>query len=395
MVQPKAHVCPADGRRFKTAAALRQHRDAAHGRGSRALSLPARRSRRPNTRAASGTATTHGSDVVATFGVSPTDRTGKVLFAKRLSPESFPGTRFRVEALLWSRWKPARLVFRFACGGPTTGGGTLVIGWNPDPDYKLKSGSLLAVNAAMASQSNVIVRLDTIGSFAVPVQTTARWLLTDLGAEISAHGTIFAVLVSSPAGVRGKVEVTVSLDWTVEWNGAELSETAVTPADTSITPDDGYFPCFTTSDGSFDGTILTFKAHSGGGMIPWSHAAPGMVYKPAEGTKVPYVDSNGTTSDAKWFSLVLNYQTRGLVLHASEQDARDYQRTGRLDYCLKYKAAGSWATPNRPVLVEVPEVKLEPERTLASGSANLEERLGRLEEMFSKLASSGFEVLGS
>lgn len=226
-----------------------------------------------------------------------------------------------------------------------TTGGAYVIAWSPDPTPNVGVGDLAAV--AFACERSAMARFDQSVTFEVPPQTTFKWLQTEGSDDLVHHGSIMVVVLSPPVGVKGMVTVPVMLEWEVEWQGRKLLPLA--SEDTLIGPDPGYVSLFTTSDSGFDSTVLTFKVHSGGSMVPFHQSRPGVVYTTkGTSTKVPYVKADGTAGECEYVSRVVGYEVPGLVLHTSQTEAEEYQRTGDKQHCIVYKAAGGYVTPQRP-----------------------------------------------
>lgn len=150
-------------------------------------------------------------------------------------------------------------------------------------------------------------------------------------------------------GVAGSVGVALQLDWDVEFEGTDIVSSAVRKH--TITPDAGYSNLFTTSDGSWNASVLTFKMHAGGAMVPFSAADPSVVYTVAQGTKVPYFDSSAKRQECKWFARIQDQP--GLVLFSSREDALAYVRTGDVSKAITYYKEGDWVTPAVPKFEEV------------------------------------------
>lgn len=185
----------------------------------------------------------------------------------------------------------------------------------------------------------------------IPCEPSQKWYLTEPNERgDSTHGSLLVGVVSAVGGVTGTVGVALQLDWDVEFEGTDIESTSNRAH--IIYPDLGYENLFTTSDGSFDATVLTFKMHAGGSMVPFSSAEPHMVYT-TEGTssKVYYYDSAEKRQECKYFARAQS--APGLLLFASKELAAAYVRTGDLSQALKYYKASEYATPLRPGFKEV------------------------------------------
>lgn len=324
-----------------------------------------------------GTLRSSGVDLFGQFVVGPGNVPGQLLLEKPFNPALQVDSRLQKESELWQRWRPVRLVVRYIGAGPATAGGSMVLAWSPDSTHSLDA-RLSTLSFALSQERSQMIRLDQSASFEVPCQSAFKWYVTDEGEIEGSHGSVIASLISAPSGIRGSITVCLSVEWTIEWQGRKLAQSV--SEGRKIQPDSGYSSLFTTSDSSYDSSVLTFKAHAGGSMVPFSLARPGAVYTLGAGVHVPYVDEQGQSKEAAWFSLVVGYTIKGLVLHSSEGDASDYQRSGDIKYCLKYKAAGGYVTPARPSFLEKPlTVGGSLEIALPEAGSSFESRLSRIE----------------
>lgn len=160
-----------------------------------------------------------------------------------------------------------------------------------------------------------------------------------------------AGVVTDATGYTGAIGLCVQLHWTIELEGPD--NYTVTPSTLVIHPDAGWTNIFTTSDGSFDSKVLTFKMHNGGDMVPFSAAAPHLVYTNVSGTHVYYNDSAGKEHECRYFARVQGYTTPGFLLFNTKQDALDYIRTGDVKTALQYTSASRLATPAVPSFVSL------------------------------------------
>lgn len=189
----------------------------------------------------------------------------------------------------------------------------------------------------------------------IPCESSQKWYLAEPNdSEDSTHGTLVVAVVSPLAGVTGSVGVALTLDWTIEWEGTDITSTSQIAA--VIRPDIGYENIFTDSDGSYDATHLTFKMHAGGSMVPFTSAQPGLVYTVEGKTRVPYYDSAGGNHECKWFSRMKDGP--GLLCFSSKEDALSYVRTGDINKALPYTKAGEYTTPSTPTFKEVAVQKI-------------------------------------
>lgn len=179
----------------------------------------------------------------------------------------------------------------------------------------------------------------------IPCEASQKWYQSSHeDVNESTHGTILIGVVSQIAGVQGSVGVAVQLDWTVEFEGTNVPSTSAQKR--TITPDTGYSNLFTTSDGSYSSSVLTFKMHAGGTMVPFTAAEPHLVYKSAAGTKVKYFNEAGAELECNWFAKMQD--NVGLLLFASKEKALAYVKSGDLSEALVYYKQGNYTTPAVP-----------------------------------------------
>lgn len=307
----------------------------------------ARRRRRSN-RASRGMPriTMSGSDIIGVVNVGPSTLPGKLLFTRAISPRALDDTRLRQVSKLYSRWRPLRLQLTVVGSGSATTFGSVAVGWMPDSSVSLTGTDSSNIQRAMACRPSRMTRLNQTGSLTIPSDTNRKWYVVQGSSDDSDHGQIAVVCSATTGGYVGSTTFTLQLNWTVEFEGAELD---AVESDEFIYPDVGYSDLFTTSDGSWNSDVLTLKMHHGGSMVPFSSAHPGKVYRPAVGTTVKYyLEDKETLKTAEWFAVVQGYSTPGFVMFASRADAVTYIQTGDTAKCLKYYTQGPVATPSRP-----------------------------------------------
>lgn len=339
-------TCPLCGKKFANKTALRQHSTVSHVLMPKAISVPRRLKRRVN-KNNSDQRSSSGSDILTTFRVRTGLLPGELLLNSKLGPASFPDSRLSAEATLWSRWKPTSLRVEVIASGALTTFGSIVLGWVADPSYHVGSGAN-AVSRIGALKHKMTIRLNETRHMTLPVVMARNWYDREGAPEVTAHGSIIAAVMSEPGGFTGNLSVTVELHWGVSFDGPELPFSD-TPAENYLIPDSGWYNLFTTSDGSWNASYLTFKMHPGGDMAPFSSAQFNAVYttKDTE-TKVAYLDANGAAASCEYFSRIKGYGHPGLVLHTSSANAQNYQKTGDTRYCISYKGESDFATPAVP-----------------------------------------------
>lgn len=379
----KTHVCPEDGRKFATKAALAQHRSTSHA------SAPGpRTTKRTKSRGGAGSSLAirraAGVDMVGTFQVAANRTIGTKVQEVVLCPQNLAYSRFAQEASLYTRWRPKRFKIQITGAGAYTTFGAVLAAWTADPTVQLGTGSS-TLQQVGAMKPQAVVKLNETKTMTLPTETARKWYHTTGGLDESAHGSLHFVVAASTGGYSGSVTYSIHIDWEIELEGMTLPPLWQSSGGSRITPDAGWERVFTTSDGAFDAEVLTLKCHPGGEMTHFSAAKMGVVYKPASGTVVPYVDGAGKVQNVSYFSKVQNYAVPGLLCFATWDDADAYSRSGDLGKVLKYHAAGAWATPDIVTFVDAPAKATLRERELESRVVELESQLKgfRLQEAMS------------
>lgn len=294
-----------------------------------------------------------GKDLIQTLTISPKQSVGAVVLNKVLSPSSLDPSRLNSEARLWSRWKPVGLRVTVLGAGASTTFGSICIGWDPDGRWQptKSAGDYTRVAALTPS---LTMRLHETRSFVIPCETSRKWYYTLGALEDSSHGSLIGVVASTTGGYAGSLGVNVLLDWVVSFEGVDTPSAGGAVDNDTVLPDSGWVNLFTTSDGDWDAGRLTLKMHSGGAMCPFSAARADHYYEPASNTKVPYVKEDGKVGMVAAFAVIQGFSTPGFACFASVDDAKTYIKTGDVTKVLPYKAAGDYATPDRPVFIGKP-----------------------------------------
>lgn len=307
-----------------------------------------------------------------------------------ISPHHILDTRLYDESSLWVRWRPVSLQVSVSCSGASTTFGSIVVGWSSDPYFTLV-GDARDYPRVASLRPSMVLRLHESKTLTIPVETTRRWYSRVGSYEDAIHGILVAVVASPIGGFdKGSIGINVSLKWRCQFEGPNLGLAARTSH--TIQPDAGWSGLFTTSDGGFSATTLTFKESSGGSMVPFSSARAGYIYKPSKDTKVQYYDSANLLVDLKYLTLVKGYSTPGLVFHTSEDKAKSYIKTGDLTDCVSYVKAGPTGTPSRPTFVGTPvdsADELEGFQIVPplEGGGSLEEQVHRLTRLVGELSA--------
>lgn len=221
----KKLVCPADGRSFKTKAALAQHRRDAHKSGSKAPAARARKSstlRRNDAAVAEASsvrtqqadsARMTGTDLIHSYEIRIGDLpAGTVVASELITPGSF--RRLARVASAYQRIHYTRLRFRVVPQLPTTSGGGYVAGFVRDPADEVPDvSSLLSQTGAVATkwwQSCDVLTLPD-----------SRLYYTSEGSELREFSPgRFMVISNGTCTANGSV--VVYADWDVRLSGAGL-----------------------------------------------------------------------------------------------------------------------------------------------------------------------------
>lgn len=370
-------VCPICGKKVAGKKALAQHRESVH---TQPVAKPSQPSRVPtrafrSARNINGRVNTSGHEVLKTIGVSSNTRAGTLLYTLMLSPKHMPRTRIHAESTLWTRWKPVSLRVTLVGSGSATTYGSALIGWISDPTYRISNNADAAIAQLGAMQVRQIVRVNGTVSLTLPTNITRKWLMTSgtsTDEDEYCHGSLHVIASADIGGFTGRMSFQVELDWAISWDGQVVGFADADPTLHFIRPDAGWSNIFTTSDGSYDSTILTFKMHHGGDMVPFTEAQDGVVYTvDGTSTMVYYYGSDGKKRTCRFFVRIRGYATPGLALCSTMDDAVAYYKSGDTSKLLKYYAAGDPTTPAIPTFAPVPAT-LSVEPTLGNVSTPTE-----------------------
>jgi hypothetical protein len=211
------------------------------------------------------------------------------------------------------------------------------------------------------------------------------------------HGRVYLGVSATCSNMTGMVDLTVHLDWTVEFSAPDLPTTN----DHLVTVMDGWTPYFTDSvTGWHGGTRLTFKHKEGGGVVPFANVDPQKVYELAslEAT-CKYYTAAGLAVDCRFIAAIKDYDPPvaggyAMAPFHTLADAQNYLKTGSATYLTLYAKAGPWVHPQNPdwkpvwhqpnlLYTNIPEpcARVVPEQPLSG----VERRLFALERMVSAL----------
>lgn len=399
----KKLVCKADGRQFKTAAALAQHRRDAHAAGQKPqrVARAARRANGPmqaavNTAAlisvpqmvrgaASDIARMSGVDRIfhgdlAAAGISHGQKAVDILVV----PASF--VRLASVARAFQRIRYTKLRFRMEPQVPTSIAGGYVMGFVRDPVDEVDN-----LNQLTSQQGSVTTKWWQ--SSVVDATPPNRLYYTSEGAEIREFSPgKLVVMVDGPPTQAGSY--TVFCEWSVELSGAALENTKqmdpeFVVAKGGIWTQDGHVGLFTKQGDVFLGTPAT--------IIPG--CAAGDVFRLP--TPITMVQANGNTRICHW----LYVKTAGDLYPAfnspTDTDMEQYKATNlvvvggsRLDLenAAPRLLSGECEAPSSSDSLTMTAASAQP-------SSHLERLCGLLETMLSKKcdermsASSSYEKL--
>lgn len=358
--KPKNVKCPLDGRLFATKKALAQHRQAVHagpkpspGKGPK---QPAP-NRLTSVNVSSSSATFSGSDLIGSVVMNSKMKVGQQLLVWDVNPNTLVDTRAHQFGQVFSRWRPRKLHVTAVPGAGVFTPGSYAMAWTADASYDIGplSGRLTRL---MALQPNLLSSFGDPRRLVIPLSTTQKWYLTRPGEGVeSDHGRVFCVLASTLAA--DNIGLNFKLDWTFEFDSPEVPP----PQEELETyPDPNWLPIFTDSVSNWaDGKKLTFKHKSGGAVVPFLNARPGVVYTPADGVSVKYIDSASAEKDVKAIALIQddpNYQS-AMACFETVEKATEYIKSPNISHVLDYKAAGPYVSPDFPMFVAKASSELE------------------------------------
>lgn len=356
-------ICPVCRKSFADKVALRAHMSSAHPtQATRAQPKPlgqskkARKSRKVRSQRSqavnAGARVVAGLDLLGMYTFKASSTAGNPIMLTQLSPGKFAGTRWAAEAALWSRWRPRSLRLEITSSAGATVSGSYLLGWSADPDFTVGKG-LAAVRRVTALNCVKSAQIYSTAEIQIPCDTLQKWYLVNSHESGETdHGTVVALQVG-PVGnlaTDSVITFTVILHYTVEFEGPKLTSILDIPV---VYAEDDYTPYFTTSTSDWaDGTKLSLKAHSGGGLVPFPTITPNTVYGIDSAAQLNYIIDNSTTPAKtgliKYCVMIHNSPIKAVAVFASKTQADKYASTADNSYCLEYKAAGAYCTPTNP-----------------------------------------------
>lgn len=266
---------------------------------------------------------------------------------------------------MWSRWRPRKLQFRVVPAASAVVTGSYMAAWTPGFD-DLRDGISAVRKAAtypVSSQSHISVPqtlVVPVGGQYLPAQ---RWLYVDTREEEdSLHGKVYVLLTSSVGNYSGSFALTIHLDWSFEFSGAELRGGNV---DESIYAAPGWNSYFTDSNNSWkSGKYVGLKMHEGGEFVPFPDARPGVVYELDSKAKLMLPRADGTDVKVGYAVVIHDYRVDGdpcfTVFPRTAEGkswAEKYSKGDDENYLYSFAKAGEVIEPSNPAWKPLTEAR--------------------------------------
>jgi hypothetical protein len=288
-----------------------------------------------------------GRDLIATFTVDAKKlTTGAGLAQIAVSPRSFAKSRLASESALWNQWRPKNLKITLRSTIPLLGNGLSVVAWSAQPNEVIGKPTL-ATTRLLTMRPSQMTAMGTVNTISIPCNNLRLpWFLCQGHNDLTDHGTILVCVGGAATNVTGNVSFTLELDYDIEFKSPDITPSAELE---TIYVDEGWYPYFTTSDGSFaDAKKLTLKRHEGGDPCQFSDAVPGAVYELGKGASLNYIKPDGSKGNIKYMVRIKDSALPHVAVFDDQTKAANYARTGDLANCIDYKNQGDWVTPDDP-----------------------------------------------
>ena len=379
--------CPQCAKKFATPAAMALHRSMKHANPKPANPPPkARRARkRPQAKAAiSGTADS-GTGLLTHIDVSSTSKVGDPLYSLDVSPRGFSD---RVAAISrnWGRWKPTNVSFHLQTNAPSISGGSVVMAWSP-------STGLQSLEDAMASHHvSIPLSFSGIKTLKTNRPPSQQWLQFDTEEEF--HGTLHVILDSPLVGVSGTIRMTLTVSWSVLFDGPQ------TPTSDGLYANDAWTPYFSDSVSDWGGgKYLTLKHKEGGSVVPFPGLSLDHLYK-VDGPGIPiYWSSGGSAPQESHFhfgAAIGGQYPTGLAIFKTIEGAKTFIKDRKdLSHCTEYVKAGSLVEPVNPAWRSIEKVITTDVESMASALSEAHARISALEKVVGQLAAKSGLGAGS
>lgn len=350
----KSFECAIDGRKFATKKALAQHKKAVHECPPKDRPRSSRGSngnvRNKNNSMSTSLRRARGSDILFTANMSTSSQVGDVVYAAPLTPSNFEKTRFQRESVLFSRWRPIRMIIEIIGMAGAMTSGSFTAGWTADPDNWLDNTPQTPVIIG-AMKPSVTTSLSKKAKLKIPKSTLQKWFLVDSDEDAAdtTHGKFFVCLSGSVGNVTGtsQVSLMIKLHWEVEFRDPSIPTDKATGG--SIYADSGYENYFTDSSSDWaDGKKLSLKHTQGGSMVPFTGIKPSVVYLLDPAAKLTYNTAKGEVRRIYYGVEISGSTNRNMAVFESLQNAKKYAQKGDNTYCIDYYSAGAVVTPSNP-----------------------------------------------
>lgn len=288
-----------------------------------------------------------GKDLIASFSVSSDQlKDGTPLAKIAVTPRSFAKSRLAVESALWNQWKPKKLRVTVKTTIPLLGNGMLVLAWSSQPNEIIGSVGL-APTRLLTMRPSRLGAMGTPNIIDIPTNNLRMpWYLCQGTNDLTDHGTILVCVGGAATNVSGNVGFLVELEYDIEFNSPDITPQA--ELDT-IYADEGWYPYFTTSDGSFaDAKKLTLKRHEGGDPCQFSDAVPGTVYELGTKSSLNYYKDTTNKGQIKFLTRIHTSALPHVAVFEEKSKALEYAKNGDIANCLNYVSQGDWCTPEDP-----------------------------------------------
>jgi len=295
--------------------------------------------------------TLSGVELLGTTLIEAKTQVGESLLEYVINPQNLPGTRLTRMAQLWVRWRPLQLKIEAVTNAGFLSGGGYSVGWSADPTERLGPASTDNVRHVimLSSQNQVWFGNTSTTLLVLPTEMSSKWYTFRGTVTESSHGVVLAVL-TGPI-VSKTTSITWKLHWKIEFDGPDAPAES---EENSIDPAPGWENIFTDSVSDWlNGKYLTFKEKEGGTVVPWVNLKSNVIYQTTENTHIPFFTPGGPELECNWFSRMKGSEeySNALVLHLTEADAIDYQKTGDKTKLVSFVKAGNYCRPSRPKLV--------------------------------------------
>nr|QYV43073.1 MAG: capsid protein [Solemoviridae sp.] len=357
--------CTLCNKRVK-AGGVAEHMRAKHG--AVASKQPANKPQRQKRRKAKPSAHHRevGKDYLAGLSMTAPGAMGKRVYELPLHPKHFKGTRLASMADLYNRWRLTHMKVSAISSASGLSSGAYAWGWTSDPSTHLQAGEE-GLRQVSAYAVNRDVQISQSSILQIPTASSQTWYFTDLEAGFpeveTTHGVIHLVQ-SAPLGsltTGSVVALRIHADWGVEFSDPKLRTDPTSIH--AIYADSGYENYFTDSVSDWgSGKWLTLKHKQGGGVVPFSGAKTGLVYR-FNGKSLQAITYTPSEAEVpvrgfvsvRYGVIIRGYAVKGMACFNDYAKAQGYAN-GLDSQPMKYWEAGPKVLPDNPAWVEYDEM---------------------------------------